>query len=157
MDRPLLGPETGPPGPPCAISVPNLMSDRGVWVAVGSVRLNVRRLMYQSLIWSGMLRNDARRLASALDSQRVKRLANALVDGVGGDVELCRDFFRRQMLIDQPEAVELTGGEPGNTGYHVVPRKAFRPVCGFRHARPLLQCNSHPRRHAASLNNESSH
>src|SRR5215213_1401620 len=32
-DGPLLGPETGPPGLPCAVSVPNLSSDRGLWVA----------------------------------------------------------------------------------------------------------------------------
>src|SRR5438093_13008977 len=47
---PLLGKETSSPGPPCTVSVPNLMTDRGLWVAIVVGRLNVRRLMYQSLI-----------------------------------------------------------------------------------------------------------
>jgi hypothetical protein len=78
----LLGPETGPLGLPCTVSVPNLMSDRGIWVAVAGRRLNVRRLMYQTLIWARMLRHDPRRLRPALDSERVQGLANPLIDGV---------------------------------------------------------------------------
>src|ERR1043165_7163759 len=46
-DGPLLGPETGPSGLPCTVSVPNLKSDGGIWFAGFVVALNVRRLMYQ--------------------------------------------------------------------------------------------------------------
>src|SRR5689334_23449589 len=52
---PLLGKETSSPGPPCAVSVPNLITDRGLWVAGLELDGNVRRLMYQSLIWSAVL------------------------------------------------------------------------------------------------------
>src|SRR3954462_12967124 len=67
---PLLGKETSSPGPPCAVSVPNLMTDRGLWVACVDGGLNVRRLMYQSLIWPTVLRNDAGRLRAPLDAER---------------------------------------------------------------------------------------
>ena len=42
---------TRSPDLPCAVSVPNLMTDRDAGLARGAFRLNVRRLMYQSLIW----------------------------------------------------------------------------------------------------------
>ena len=45
-------------------------------------RLNVRRLMYQSLIWFAALGDDARRLRAPTDAERMQRLANALVDRV---------------------------------------------------------------------------
>jgi len=90
----LLGPETGPSGLPCTVSVPNLKSDRGIWFAGFVVALNVRRLMYQPLIWAGVLGNDARGLAAALDAKDVQGTANALVDGVRRDCELAGDLFR---------------------------------------------------------------
>jgi len=89
----LLGPETGPSGLPCAISVPNLSSDRGLWFAEFAVALNVRRLMYQSLIWAGALRNDARGLAAAFHAEDVQSPPNALVYGMWGDGELARNLF----------------------------------------------------------------
>ena len=81
-DGPLLGPETGPLGLPCTVSVPNLISDRGLWVAGCAAALNVRRLMYQSLIWAAVLSDDARCLTAALDSKDVERSSDALIDGV---------------------------------------------------------------------------
>jgi len=62
--------------------VPNLISDRGLWVAGCAAALNVRRLMYQSLIWAAVLSDDARCLTAALDSKDVERSSHALVDGV---------------------------------------------------------------------------
>jgi len=44
--------------------------------------LNVRRLMYQSLIWAAVLSDDARCLTAALDSKDVERSSDALIDGV---------------------------------------------------------------------------
>jgi hypothetical protein len=49
--------------------------------------------MYQSLIWSGASRDDARGLRPALDPQDVKRAADPLVDGVRRDIELGRDLL----------------------------------------------------------------
>ena len=63
--------------------------------------------MYQSLIWLGVLRDDARRLGSALDTQGLKRAADSLVDGVRRDIELSRNLFRGQVLVDEAEAFEL--------------------------------------------------
>ena len=49
--------------------------------------------MYQSLIWLGMLSDDARGLSAPLDSESLKRLADALVDGVRRNPELSGDFL----------------------------------------------------------------
>jgi hypothetical protein len=70
------------------------MTDRGLWVAGLFAGGNVRRLMYQSLIWAFVLRHDARRLRAALDAEDLKRLPDALIDGVRRDVKLCSDLFR---------------------------------------------------------------
>ena len=81
-DGPLLGPETGPLGLSCAVSVPNLSSDRGLWVAGQCVGLNVRWLMYQTLIFAAVLGDDARGLAAALDTKDMQRAADPLIHGV---------------------------------------------------------------------------
>src|SRR5215218_5134269 len=52
---PLLGKETSCPSPPCAASVPNLMADRVIGMRGPGRSLNVRRLMYQTLIWAAVL------------------------------------------------------------------------------------------------------
>jgi len=140
----VLGPESGPSGLPCAISVPNLMTDRGVWVGRDSGRLNVRRLMYQSLIWAAELRDDASSLATALNAEDVERAANALIDSVWRDIELRRNFLGRQVLIDQPQAIELAVAQPRDARYHIGLRRAFGPIWGLRHARTLLPRNFTP-------------
>jgi hypothetical protein len=123
------------------------MTDRGFWVTARGCRLNVRRLMYQTLIWPAVPGDDARRLGASFDAEDVKRLANPLVDGVRGNAELGGDLFRIEMLIDEAQAVELTGGEPGNPlSNNIVRRRTFRRVGGFRHARRLLQSQS-PAKH----------
>jgi hypothetical protein len=69
------------------------MTDRGLWVAVSCMGLNVRRLMYQPLICAFVLGDDPRRLRAALDTKDCERLANPLVDGVRRNVELGSDFL----------------------------------------------------------------
>jgi len=135
---PLLGPETGPLGPPCAVSVPNLMTDRGLGLAVDAAKLNVRRLMYQSLIWSGILRDDARGLRPAFDPEDVKRAADSLVDGVRRDAEPAGDFLRRLVLDQEIEHLPLLVGEPAKRAVsfeecllHVHPDSA--PPAGMCH------------------------
>jgi hypothetical protein len=98
------------------------MTDRGLWVAGFRLAGNVRRLMYQSLIWFFVLGDDARRLRPPLDSEEGERLADALVDRVRRDMELGRDFLRGQMLVDEEEAIELTRGQSGDSGGHYVVR-----------------------------------
>jgi hypothetical protein len=68
--------------------------------------------MYQTLIWPAVAGDDAGGLGAALDSQDLERAADALVDRVRGDLELGSDFLGRQMLIDQAQAIELTGAQP---------------------------------------------
>jgi hypothetical protein len=81
--------------------VPNLKTDRTVGVPQGCAALNVRRLMYQSLIWSMHLPDHACRLRTAFDAKYLQGSADALVDGMGRDPELEGDFLGRPMLVDQ--------------------------------------------------------
>ena len=91
--RPLLGNESGIPELPCTVSVPNLLADRAFWVPFEQCRLNMRRLMYQTLIWSADLGDDARRLGPTFDLQDLKRAADALIDRMRGDIQLYGDLF----------------------------------------------------------------
>ena len=69
--------------------------------------------MYQPLIWAKFLRHEAGRLRAALDAERLESKAHSLVDGVGRNSELDRNFLGRKMLIDEAEAIELALGKPG--------------------------------------------
>ena len=62
--------------------MPNLKTDRPVGLGGIGSALNVRRLMYQPLIWPELLRNQARRLRTPLDAEDVERAANALINRV---------------------------------------------------------------------------
>ena len=64
------------------------MTDRGFWVTGFAKPLNVRRLMYQSLIWPAVPRDEPGRLGAPLDAEDLQRLADALVDRVRRNVEL---------------------------------------------------------------------
>ena len=57
------------------------------------MRLNVRRLMYQPLIFAAVLRDDAGGLAAALDAEDLKSPADALIDGVRRDRQRRRDLL----------------------------------------------------------------
>jgi len=82
--------------------VPNLLTDRGFGVAGLVIAVNVRRLMYQTLMWAAVLRNDARGLSAPFHSEDLEGLADALIDRVRRNVELRRDFLGGEMLIDKP-------------------------------------------------------
>jgi hypothetical protein len=68
--------------------------------------------MYQPLIWSVHLRDEAGRLAAALDSEKVQSAADALVDGVRGNTEFDGNLLGREMLVDEQEAIELRLAQP---------------------------------------------
>jgi hypothetical protein len=81
--------------------------------------------MYQSLIWSFDLSDDPRCLSPSLNTERRKRLPDALVDSMRRDLELCRDFLRRQMPIDEEQAIELAGSKLRDPGGHQVRPRAL--------------------------------
>jgi len=99
--------------------VPNLIADRLDWVGFGGWKLNVRRLMYQTLIWRAVPRDDARGLGPAFDTEGLESQANSLIDGMRRDVKFGRDFFRREMLVDKQEAIQLPPREFCNPLGHV--------------------------------------
>jgi hypothetical protein len=78
--------------------------------------------MYQTLICpfvgAGMLRDHPRGLRAPLDAENPERLADALIDGVRRNPELDRDFLGAQMLVDEAQAVELTGRQSGYARGH---------------------------------------
>ena len=126
--------------------MPNLNAGRGLWVTGFVKCLNVRRLMYQTLIWPAVLRDEAGGLGAPFDTKRVQRLADALVDRMGRNFELGRDLFRRQMLVDEPQAIELAVGETRDPPAHLVLDRTGS-VQRLWHARIILQSQSHPARH----------
>ena len=93
MRRSLLGFETGTSGPPCTISVPNLITDRPTSLVFWGAMLNVRRLMYQPLIGARGLRDHAGGLRTPFDPKDMKRTAHPLVDGVRGNAEFLGNFL----------------------------------------------------------------
>jgi hypothetical protein len=105
------------------------MTDRGFWVVGFWVCGNVRRLMYQPLIWvyagCRVLRDEARGLCTTFDAQDRKRLSDTLVDRVRRYLELGRDFLGREVLADKAQAVELAGRQAAYATRHVVLASGF--------------------------------
>jgi hypothetical protein len=132
------------------------MTDRGFGVAGLEVGGNVRRLMYQSLIWPFHLRHDPGSLGTPLHAENGERLADALVDGVVRDAELGRDLLRAQMLVDEKETVELSRAESGDTLGHVVDRRRDRDIARriVRTVR-IVQGNPHRAKHLGPSRAES--
>ena len=109
------------------------MTDRVPWVARINLALNVRRLMYQTLIWLVVLRHEASGLSSPFNAEDVDRLSNALIDGVRRDIEFARDLLGRQMPVDETQAVQLTRGQPCDPlGEGAIIVRAVRSIGGFR-------------------------
>ena len=135
MRRPLLGNEPGAPGPPCAVSVPNLLANRLFGLVGWFPWLNVRRLMYQPLIWAAVLRHQTGGMDPAVDAKHLERAADALVDRVRRDVELGRYLFRGMMLVDQAQAVELPLTQACNTlrDLHILTVGIVRSLRSVRH------------------------
>lgn len=69
--------------------------------------------MYQALIWVTGVKlvtsNDARGLRTSFYAEDRKGLTDPLVDGVRRDMEFCRNLLGAEMLIDETQAIELTG------------------------------------------------
>jgi hypothetical protein len=69
------------------------MTDRGIGLAGAGLTLNVRRLMYQSLIWPLVAGNNSSGLRTSLDPEGRESLPDPLVDRVRRDVKLGRDLL----------------------------------------------------------------
>src|SRR6187551_1906818 len=114
-NRALLGQVTGRIGLPCTVSVPNRSADRAALLSGWKECVDVRRLMYQTLI----CRIDRQggddqpcRFAAPIHPQLVESAANSLVDGVRADPELCGNFLAVVMLVDQQQAFDLPRAKP---------------------------------------------
>ncbi|HSQ98899.1 MAG TPA: hypothetical protein VLM36_03185 [Sphingomicrobium sp.] len=126
------------------------MTDRGFWLGLGTARLNVRRLMYQSLILPAVLRNDACRLRASFHPEDLERLPDTLVDRVRRYSELRRDLLRIEMLVNEAQAIELRGGQPSDARRHQVighlPRSRLVII---RQAVRIFQRSPHRAQHGA--------
>jgi hypothetical protein len=100
--------------------VPNLSTDRGIWLAGLALGVNVRRLMYQTLIWALEVGHDAGCLVAPLNAKGGERLADPLVYRVRRDLQLCRDLLRGKKLVDETQAIQLSGCEARNALLHFV-------------------------------------
>ena len=69
-----------------------------------------------------MLGDEPGGLAPPLDAEDSQCLADALVDGVRRNMEFGGDFLGAQVPIDEPQAIELAGGEAGDARGHQVLR-----------------------------------
>jgi len=76
--------------------------------------------MYQPLIWAAVVGDEASGLAAALDPEDVDRPPDALVDGMRGDMELVGDLFRRKVLVDQQQAIELSRAQTRDAARHDI-------------------------------------
>jgi hypothetical protein len=80
--------------------------------------------MYQTLICRILggdgVRNHARSLSAAFDSELFQRPANALIDRVGANAEADRNFFAAVVAVDQQKAFNLALAETSNSGSGVV-------------------------------------
>jgi hypothetical protein len=130
---PLLGNEARFPGPPCTISVPNLKTDRPHWLPVRLHPLNVRRLMYQTLIWIAGLRDETGGLRPPVDPEDLESAADSLIDGMRRNSEADRDLLRRQMLVDKQQAIELASAEPSDALGDFALQFMVVLRCGIRH------------------------
>ena len=90
----MLGFDAEIPGLPCTVSVPNLKTDRPFRMSGSGVAYNVRRLMYQPLIWGVVGSDEAGGMLALPDAEDLKCLANSLVHGVGRNAEPDRNFLR---------------------------------------------------------------
>jgi hypothetical protein len=97
--RPLLGYDTEVAGLPCTVSVPNLITDRVAGLGLRCAALNVRRLMYQPLIWCVHPSDHAGSLDPALNLQDLQSAADALIDSMWRNAQFDRDLFRGKVLV----------------------------------------------------------
>jgi hypothetical protein len=101
------------------------MTDRAALVSPGRTGVDVRRLMYQTLICLIVARDCGRhqpgRFASPVDAQLFQRPPDALVHGVRADAEPDGDFLAAVMLVDEQETIDLALAEARNARRGIAP------------------------------------
>jgi hypothetical protein len=122
--RSLLGFDTGRIDLPCAASVPNLMTDRALWVSRSRTGVDVRRLMYQTLICFAVVLNrsgdDPGRFAAPVDAKLFKSASDALVNRVRADPKANSDFLAAVVLVYQQKAFDLPLAETRHEGRRIL-------------------------------------
>jgi hypothetical protein len=97
------------------------------------------------------LRNDPRRLRTALDSKDRQRVSDPLVDRVGRNPKLGGDFLGAEVLVDEAEAIELGGSQFRDAQCDRVIRQVLKssPII-VRQAVRILQSCPHLAQHRAT-------
>ena len=113
--------------------MPNLSADRALFLSGLEVSVDVRRLMYQTLICRILGRDgvghQACGLSAAVYSKFFQSPANALIDGVRADAEANRDFLAAVVPVDQKQAFDLSLGEASNgRGWVLLPAALFNAI-----------------------------
>jgi hypothetical protein len=111
--------------------VPNLIANRTFLVTGQYGGVDVRRLMYQSLI-CGIVQWQSRgnhpgRLAATVDAQLFERAADSLVDGMRANAQPGGNFLAAVVKVDKQEDFDLARAEPGDWRFGICP-----PRCLFR-------------------------
>jgi hypothetical protein len=105
--------------------------------------------MYQTLIWPTVLRYEARGLGAPFNAEDLKRLADALIDRVRRDFQFRGNLFRRQMLVDEAQAIELARAQPLDPLLDsFCSRQAAWPPIAVRQAVPNLPSDVRPAQHS---------
>jgi hypothetical protein len=117
--------------------VPNLSADRAFFVSGLGWKVDVRRLMYQTLICRVVGRyrgpDKSRSLAPALDAKLFQGAADSLVDGVGADAQVGGDFLTAMVPIDQQQAFDLPLAEARNQRLRAVRTLVLFDTIGNHH------------------------
>jgi hypothetical protein len=100
--------------------VPNLITGRVGLLVACLAALNVRRLMYQSLIWRTVTSDEPCRVLASIHSQDLKGLPNPLIDRVMRNPELCGDFLGIEMLVNEMKTVELSPAQALDSRLQIV-------------------------------------
>jgi len=96
--------------------VPNLSADRAVFLSEPGSRVDVRRLMYQTLIYGvihgELIRDHARSIAPPLNVELFQCATDPLIDRVRADAQFGCDFLAAIVAINQQQTLDLALSEP---------------------------------------------
>ena len=127
--RPLLGIETGATSLPCTVSVPNLKTDRPILMAGSAGRRQCAAIDVSIADMVVPVPRGLRRIRAASPRRSTPRFCSAprmrWSTVCGRNAEPDRDFLRRQMLVDERQAIELALAQPRNS---LLPRFKDRAV-----------------------------
>jgi hypothetical protein len=96
--------------------VPNLKTDRLVRFGGKPIRVDVRRLMYQSLICADFIQasDDPGRVPAPIDPEDANGAADPLIYGVWRNAQSSSDFLAVEVLGDKLENLNLSVTQPSD-------------------------------------------